>query len=952
MPTIANSSWMDFAGYGVSSQATAEGAWGIKSPKAFKAGDPSINVALILERNNDPTDLLSESWGQRQQTLQDLNASGKLWSTYGADPAVFKTVAGGLAGAGLTVLDASNSNYVTSAESRTVWAQIDSASDFSNLFGTTLYYSSDQGGLWYWDGNLSLPSAWKVAGLWFDTNISPPPTNMAPGVSATLKTGPQSPGNSATAYGNDYPQVIAGYYDFPLLNSNTATATIGLIEPSVGSYLPGDTTGATFQARLNGYLAKASVTGGTGSVYVQGVTTQNQSSGERSLDVGVVAATDPNSNIGLYVGSGTPSPSTENAVFTAVQSAIWDTVHNPPVTSNSWGDAQSMTPGSPFYQAYWGLYVDAALRNQTSLIALGDGGSGNQTGNGLTSVETNVTSPYNILVGGTSLSTLAIAQTDPTLTTAQGTPPVPPLVSLALAGDRATIWQLVSGGLTAMPSAANSTDWLVETVWNGYVTLPDRQFADGDSYFSNNTSSGGVDTTQPVPWYQAAFGLSPTTVNPGGGIGRGTPDVTILSGNNTWYKTPTSDMLGVEADSGTSAASPLWASLIAQIDAIFQDQGLPNLGFMTDLLYKAAAIAPAAFNDVTIGNNISSYSNGGDHYSNTTPTGLGYYAGPGYDLVSGLGSPNGTLLARALSAIGHSQMYFSTSVPDLVDPDGSGGWTSGTDQVLMVQAMSASGASVGVAGGIVLQSPASATYAWTSQFAEQSLQQPFSSALAIMFDKQAQGGWSEATFSAGAGVAVSINGTAASMPQATLTTDAGFADFMTAQGAVRLARGIAVAETAGGADDQTAIVRVRQVGMDSLSVSFYRVDDYTGAIGALHPGDAGYAAAAQARAYTTASGATTIAGPGYGQFAQAAILHVNAGDLVAQTLTDVTWGNSYWGFAQANESAGGQKVGHLWQYGLNTFGWEDTYGGGDRDYNDLVVQLDFTSTAGHGYLVL
>jgi hypothetical protein len=43
-----------------------------------------------------------------------------------------------------------------------------------------------------------------------------------------------------------------------------------------------------------------------------------------------------------------------------------------------------------------------------------------------------------------------------------------------------------------------------------------------------------------------------------------------------------------------------------------------------------------------------------------------------------------------------------------------------------------------------------------------------------------------------------------------------------------------------------------------------------------------------------------------------------------------------------------RPVGHLWNCGLNTWGWEDTYGGGDRDYNDMVVQLDFTSAAGHG----
>jgi hypothetical protein len=36
--------------------------------------------------------------------------------------------------------------------------------------------------------------------------------------------------------------------------------------------------------------------------------------------------------------------------------------------------------------------------------------------------------------------------------------------------------------------------------------------------------------------------------------------------------------------------------------------------------------------------------------------------------------------------------------------------------------------------------------------------------------------------------------------------------------------------------------------------------------------------------------------------------------------------------------------------GATPGGWEDTYGGGNRDDNDLIVQLDFTSAAGHGWI--
>jgi hypothetical protein len=78
-----------------------------------------------------------------------------------------------------------------------------------------------------------------------------------------------------------------------------------------------------------------------------------------------------------------------------------------------------------------------------------------------------------------------------------------------------------------------------------------------------------------------------------------------------------------------------------------------------------------------------------------TPTGFGYYAGPGYDLVSGLGSPNGTVLARTLSAAAHAQMYFA-DVPDMVNGSLADGWTSGTAQSLLFQTMSGSGVDVGV----------------------------------------------------------------------------------------------------------------------------------------------------------------------------------------------------------------------------------------------------------------
>ena len=219
------------------------------------------------------------------------------------------------------------------------------------------------------------------------------------------------------------------------------------------------------------------------------------------------------------------------------------------------------------------------------------------------------------------------------------------------------------------------------------------------------------------------------------------------------------------------------------------------------------------------------------------------------------------------------------------------------------------------------------------------------------FDKASQGAVWQTSVSAGESVAVSIDARDADAIQGSMSTPFGFADFLTDNGAVRVARPVAVAETANASDDQTAIVRVRQNGEDKLSLSFYRVDDLSGTIDGLQPGQAGYAAAAEARAYQLAGGGNALSGPGYGNYTETQLTSVNSGDLIAMTLTNQTAGATYWAFSQANESVGGQSVGHLWNYGLNTWGWEDLKGGGDHDFNDLLVQLDFTSSSGHGWLV-
>jgi kumamolisin len=80
---------------------------------------------------------------------------------------------------------------------------------------------------------------------------------------------------------------------------------------------------------------------------------------------------------------------------------------------------------------------------------------------------------------------------------------------------------------------------------------------------------------------------------------------------------------------GTSAVAPLYAGLIALINA---DLG-HSIGYLNPILYSLGA---GVFSDITAGNNV------------VAPA-AGYSAGPGYDACTGLGRLDGAALLSALS---------------------------------------------------------------------------------------------------------------------------------------------------------------------------------------------------------------------------------------------------------------------------------------------------------------
>ena len=88
--------------------------------------------------------------------------------------------------------------------------------------------------------------------------------------------------------------------------------------------------------------------------------------------------------------------------------------------------------------------------------------------------------------------------------------------------------------------------------------------------------------------------------------------------------------VGWLGDAGTSAASPIWAGLIAIADqGRVLAGGTPLTGY-TQTLPALYSLPSADFHDIVNGNN-------------------GDPAGPGYDLATGLGTPVANLLVPALA---------------------------------------------------------------------------------------------------------------------------------------------------------------------------------------------------------------------------------------------------------------------------------------------------------------
>lgn len=307
---------------------------------------------------------------------------------------------------------------------------------------------------------------------------------------------------------------------------------------------------------------------------VDGGAGEGVGSGEAALDIENVSALAPDASIEVYEGSDTPFA----ALDTYNQIVSDDTAQT--VTS-SWGycetDQLDLSPGALAAENL--IFEQAAAQGQTVFNSAGDAGddscsydSGFPT-NPVLSVDDPASQPYVVGVGGTT--------------------------------------------------AVNVDQPPAQQVWN-----------DGAN---GGAGGGGISTiwAQPAWMPSAADSLSsakPCSA-PTGETCRTVPDVTAFADEYTGITIYWDGQWGTIG--GTSSSSPIWAAMLAEINASPTCLASPStahgVGFAAPLLYDVASNATdyaSGFTNVTTGNNDMFNLEGGDYPART-----------GYSLAAGLGSP-------------------------------------------------------------------------------------------------------------------------------------------------------------------------------------------------------------------------------------------------------------------------------------------------------------------------
>jgi len=303
---------------------------------------------------------------------------------------------------------------------------------------------------------------------------------------------------------------------------------------------------------------------------------------ESAMDVEYAGAIAKNATVKFVVAASTLAT---DGIYLASQYAVNHSVA--PILSLSYGLCEKVlgTSGNAMMSSLW---QQAAAQGMSVFVASMDSGAAGcdemnaAVATGGIAVNGLGSTPFNTAVGGTQFDDVF---------------------------NRSTYWAASNDPVTK----ASALGYIPELAWNE---------SRGSGLYS---SGGGVSSKYAKPVWQFGLGVSPDGK-------RDIPDVAFAAGIQDAYKLNVDKQ--VMGGAGTSAATPVFASIMA---LVLQKVGQPQ-GLVNPVLYALAYnqnynSGAAVFHDVTKGNN-------------TVPGVTGYDAGPGFDMVTGLGSVDAAQLVN------------------------------------------------------------------------------------------------------------------------------------------------------------------------------------------------------------------------------------------------------------------------------------------------------------------
>ena len=322
------------------------------------------------------------------------------------------------------------------------------------------------------------------------------------------------------------------------------------------------------------------------AIAIDGQTNTGVSDGETLLDITVSSAIAQEAKIAVYFTVGT-----NQGIINALQEMIHPGAGDPQPTvlSISYGWSPDDTKdfiGDAEYTQMSALFQDAAHLGITVMVSSGDTGA---------------------MIISKTKAEASYPATDP--------------------------WVTACGGTTIGNIEGNN---FIEYVWND-------SWGSGTSE-QHGATGGGISAAFPIPAYQESLTMpdSLTTKKPG----RGIPDIAGTASVLSGYPQSQSGQTG--STGGTSAVAPLYAGLIAVINANLGT----SVGFINPILYS---LADSAFRPIA-----GPPGPANNSYGEVT----GYPATKGWNACTGLGSVIGTALQDGLEAA-----FKKTPQPQMAESD-------------------------------------------------------------------------------------------------------------------------------------------------------------------------------------------------------------------------------------------------------------------------------------------